>query len=142
MISLRRSLPGHHFELARNGFASWEYCGKSDGRIEGPLSHGPIPAARLNVRGDKAARNAMLLEKGAERALEEGDISLKDYVKFKQAIELYRNVKARVQPAAALDNYWFYGRTGSGKSTCARARWGESLYLKSPDSEWFTGYDG
>lgn len=48
---------------------SWNYCGKEETRLEGPLEHG-IPPASKAVKGDTAARNAMILEKGEVWAIE------------------------------------------------------------------------
>lgn len=35
--------PGCHVEAARNAFKSYEYCGKEDTRVEGPVQFGPLP---------------------------------------------------------------------------------------------------
>jgi len=49
----------------------WEYCGKEDTRIEGPMDFGLPPAAR-NKAGDLKERNKLILEKGPLWAVEEG----------------------------------------------------------------------
>lgn len=49
---LHKLLPGVHVEVARNALASWDYCGKEESRVEGPVEFG-VPPARLNVAGDK-----------------------------------------------------------------------------------------
>lgn len=141
LAAIVKKFPGAHVEICRNGLASWEYVGKSDTKLEGPLTHGEAPPAKLNQAGDKAKRNQMLIAKGAEAALEDGDIGLKDYAKFKQAIELYKTTKAHVDTLDSLDNYWFYGASGVGKSRMCRARW-PGCYIKSPETEWWTGYNG
>jgi len=51
--SVIKDFPGCHVEATRNAMAAWNYCGKSDTRIEGPVESGVPPAAR-NVKGDKA----------------------------------------------------------------------------------------
>lgn len=48
--------PGAHVEIAKNALRSWEYCGKQDSRIEGPVEHG-VPPAQSNCKGDKKTRN-------------------------------------------------------------------------------------
>jgi hypothetical protein len=58
--------------------ASWEYCGKKDTRLEGPLEHG-LPPASKNVKGDTAARNKMILEKGEVWAVEEGLVPIEKF---------------------------------------------------------------
>lgn len=86
-------LPGAHIESCKDSFKAYEYCSKEDTRVEGPVKWGVPPAAR--VKGNLKARNAMLLEKGAERAVEDGDINIKEYPKVKAALDLYRLVTTR-----------------------------------------------
>lgn len=62
--------------------AAYNYCKKSDTKISGPWEFG-VPPAALNVKGDKAERNKLLIEMGAEKAVEEGHIDIKDYGKVK-----------------------------------------------------------
>lgn len=83
----------------------------------------------------------MLIEKGAQQAVKDGDIPLKDLKKFVEAIELYKNIEAKVDPLPHLDNHWVYGQSGVGKSRSQRQRY-QSIYIKAPDSEWWTGYNG
>ena len=40
-----------------------------------------------------------------------------------------------------LDNHWWWGPTGCGKSSGVRRLWPDH-YEKDPDSIWFTGYKG
>jgi hypothetical protein len=68
-------IPGAHVEAAKSPFDSWEYCGKADSRVEGPVEFG-VPPAALNRKGDLKKRNLMLLEKGPAKAVEDGDIPL------------------------------------------------------------------
>lgn len=73
---------------------AYNYCKKEDTRLEGPLEHG-VPPAALNVKGDKAERNKLLIDIGAEKAVDEGYINLIDYSKLKCNIDLYRNCTTR-----------------------------------------------
>lgn len=58
--------------------ASWNYCGKEDTRLEGPLEHGVPPASRA-VKGDTKERNKMILEYGALKAVEDGLIPIEKF---------------------------------------------------------------
>jgi len=73
-----KKFPGCHIEKARNAFATWEYCGKTESKIQGPLEFG-IPPASKNVKGDTKKRNAMILEYGVAKAVEEGLIPIEKY---------------------------------------------------------------
>lgn len=80
--AVRKSFPGCHVDPAKNAIASWKYCQKEDTRLEGPLKHG-IPPAAKNVKGDTKARNEMILEKGVEACVRDGDISIERYKHIK-----------------------------------------------------------
>lgn len=73
-----KKLPGCHVESCKNAMASWVYCGKEDTRIEGPMEIGLPPASKA-VKGDTKARNAMILEKGAMWAVEEGHVPIEKF---------------------------------------------------------------
>lgn len=53
-----------------------------------------IPPAALNRKGDKGARNKLLLAKGARQAVDDGDITLEQLPKLKHAIDLYRSLNS------------------------------------------------
>ena len=82
--TLKKRLPhGAHIEKAKNPAASWEYCGKSDTRVEGPVSYGEAPKPRKNVKGDTAAFNKLALSLGPEKMVESGQLSIMQYHKLK-----------------------------------------------------------
>lgn len=78
VTAMHKKFPGCHVEVCKNAMASWEYCGKEDTRLEGPLEHGLPPAAK-NVKGDTAARNKMILEKGEVWAVEQGLVPIEKF---------------------------------------------------------------
>jgi hypothetical protein len=128
-----------HIEKAHNAFKSWEYCGKEETRVEGPIEYG-IPPAQRNKAGNCKERNAMLLAKGVVAAVEDGDIPLINLPKLKLAMDLYQSLKSNPPDMESLDNYWFHGPPGTGKSRGARARW-ENIYNK-PLNKWWCQYQG
>lgn len=82
LTALKKICPHSHFEAVRINNGADDYCMKEDTRIEGPWSFGVKPA-RLNKKGDKARHNKDLIEMGAEAAVEQGQIDIKDYMKVK-----------------------------------------------------------
>jgi len=78
MSAILKKFPGCHIKPAKNAMASWEYCGKKETRLEGPLEFGLPPAAK-NVKGDTASRNKMILEKGEVWAVEEGLVPIEKF---------------------------------------------------------------
>jgi len=47
LVKMRKEFPGCHIEVTRCALDAWNYCGKEDTRVEGPLEYG-IPPAALN----------------------------------------------------------------------------------------------
>lgn len=58
-------VPGAHVEAAKSPFDAWEYCGKEDSRVEGPVQFG-IPPANRSRKGDYAKLNKIAIEQGPE----------------------------------------------------------------------------
>lgn len=79
---MTKDFPKCHIEKGKSAMALWNYCGKEETRDpqEPCLSHG-LPPASKNVKGDTKKRNAMILEYGVVKAVEEGLVPLE---KFKQ----------------------------------------------------------
>lgn len=136
---MKKRFTGCHIEATRNAMASWAYCGKEDGRCEGPLEHGVPPAAK-NVKGDTAARNQMIIEYGAVKAIEDGLVPIEKFKQLRQSMELFNVMKKRATAVDKLLNEWHYGKTGTGKSRHVRTKWPEA-FIKSNDV-WWDGYDG
>lgn len=55
--SIKKQFTREHIEVCKNAFRSWEYCGKSDTRVEGPTEFGPMPKPSKRVEGDTKAFN-------------------------------------------------------------------------------------
>lgn len=77
---------------------------------------------------------------GARKAVEEGHIHLKDYMKVRQAIDCINAEKAEIKDLIELENEWIWGPPGAGKSRRARDE-NKDLFPK-PMSKWWDGYDG
>lgn len=78
LTAMIKKMKGSHVEIAKNAMAAWNYCGKQDTRVEGPLEHGLPPASKA-VKGDTAARNKLILEYGVMKAVEEGLIPIEKF---------------------------------------------------------------
>ncbi len=91
LARMRKDFPGCHIEVTKNALAAWNYCGKADGRLEGPLEHGVPPAAK-NVKGDTAARNKMIIEYGVIKAVNDGLLPIEKLKQVKQSVDLYHQM--------------------------------------------------
>lgn len=118
--------------------ASWEYCGKEDTRVDGPLDHGVPPAAR-NVKGETKKRNEMLLKKGPKQAVQDGDIPFEKLPQLMKAYQLYAGLQ-KYEPLPKLENEWHYGESGAGKSKHVREKY-KDAYVKT-NTKWFDNYMG
>ena len=129
-----------HIEIARNPLESYNYCGKDESRVEGPLEFGPIPKPRKNVKGDTAAFNKACIEEGPEKMVAEGKLHMRDYMRVKQATILYKLNTEKLDENPELKNEWIWGPPGAGKSRQARDE-NPELYVKALN-KWWDGYKG
>jgi len=130
---------GCHVEMTRNAMKAWNYCGKKDTRIEGPLESGCPPAAR-NVKGDKAAQNKMLMELGVAEAVEQGIITLQQGPGVQKGIDLVHGTRKNLPKFVPFENEWHYGGAGLGKSSTLRERYPDA-YIKNAN-QWWCHYKG
>lgn len=134
---VKKLFPTAHIEGTKDAFRAWEYCGKEDTRVEGPVEYG-VPPAQRNVAGNVKARNEMLITKGAAQAVKDGDVPIMQLPKLKLAIDLYNSLVSKPTDLDSLDNYWYHGLPGTGKSRGARTEWPD-LYNK-PLNKWWCEY--
>jgi len=134
---LKKHCKRSHFEPVKHNNGADDYCNKEETRIEGPWSFG-IKPARLNVKGDLARRNKDLITMGAEKALEAGLVSVKDYGRVKSNIDLYLNCTTKMDHLESLDNDWIYGEPGVGKTRMATTQ--HPNYYEKDKSKYWNGY--
>jgi len=103
-----------------------------------PLVSGCPPAAR-NVKGDTKARNEYLIKNGAEAAVADGSLSMREYIKVRAAIKLYKTVTSQLKSLDTLTNKWYYGPPGTGKSRKVRQDY-PNVYDK-PLNKWWDAYE-
>lgn len=127
-----------HIEVSKSPYEAWQYCGKAESRVDSTMEWG-IPPAALNRKGDKGARNKLLLAKGARQAVDDGDITLEQLPKLKHAIDLYHSLNSAPTDLDKLTNVWIYGPPGTGKSRSARLDYG--VYYDKPINKWWCNYD-
>jgi len=87
--ALKKHCGKSHYTIVKKDNGATEYCNKVETRLDGPWTYG-IKPARVDKKGDVARRNADLIAKGAEQALDDGDIPIEKYNAIEKAINLYR----------------------------------------------------
>lgn len=119
LSALKKHDKTSHFEPVKFNNGADTYCNKDETRVDGPWTYGAKPF-KNNVKGEVAKRNAMLMEKGAEQGVLDGDIRLEQYRNVSAAIDEIK-LKLQTPYTAPQDRgYWLYGPSRTGKSTWAR----------------------
>lgn len=104
------------------------------------MEFGPRPKARRNQSGDVAAFNKACIETGPEQMVENGQLSIKEYLKVKNSISVFKLCTAKFEELPNLQNQWIWGDSGAGKSRAARDE-NPDHYVK-PLNKWWDGYQG
>jgi len=115
-----------------------QYCSKSDPDF---FEIGERPAPKGSKGGEATAKNWEL----AKQLAIEGNI---DEIPANIYVPYYNNIlristrhQKKLDNLTVLDNHWYYGKSGTGKSYAARNEYGDSLYIKNIN-KWWDGYDG
>lgn len=134
-----KKLPGCHVEIARTLSAAIEYCKK-----EGDFTERGVPPMTQEEKGQTEKKRWKRILKAAE----EGDTQwLREeepqvYLLHDKAIaRAAKRARAAPQILDELQNQWWYGETGTGKSRKAREENPEA-YIKDPQERWWDGYTG
>lgn len=130
-----------HWEVAKGTpLENYDYCSKSDTRVEPPYIYGEPPKGSGN-RTDLTQVKEMI-EAGAK----EKDIAQQHFnvwVKYYRAFERYKRLQLP-QRNVATQTLVLWGPPGSGKSATCQAMFPDAFWLAKPangQGTWFDGYD-
>lgn len=130
----------------------WKYCWKDDTALEPALTRYEKGSrdATQGKRNDIVKARDMIMSGGKLIDLVDDDDTLGVVAKYPQFVEMIRTAYLR---KLAKKNKWqpkeihvYWGDTGTGKSR--KAHWeaeqlfGDEVFKKSKDKDWFCGYDG
>lgn len=138
--SLIKKLPGFYVECARGSPEECEeYCMK-DGDTWSSGER-PMSEADKGEKGGAAQVERWDVARSLAASGSFSDIDSELYVKYQAAFHRIYSIALETAPLVATDvlnNFWFWGKSGSGKSREARRRWPEA-YLKAKN-KWWSGY--
>lgn len=133
----------------------WKYCWKDETAIEPALTRyekgsREVDRTGQGKRNDIVKARDMIMSGGKLIDLVDDDDTLGVVAKYPQFVEMIRTAYLR---KLAKKNKWqpkeihvYWGDTGTGKSR--KAHWeaeqqfGDDVFKKSKDKDWFCGYDG
>lgn len=129
-----------HLELARgDADENFEYCSKDDDFVE--QGERPVSNKSKGSKEKERWEDARRLAKEGNFDEIPADILMRCYGTIQKLFH-EENLKKSLADNSAMDNFWIWGPTGSGKSYGVRQKWSEDeIYLK-PLNKWFDGYAG
>jgi hypothetical protein len=127
----------------------WEFGVLSEreenlGNPNGNPGNAGNPNASGSTMQERMERNKRLRSETMSDLCDTGEISVMQVRGLKNArMDLREEVRSSSAPSTIsgdMDNYWFWGPSGTGKSMEARRRWPMFFYKNC--NKWWCGYDG
>lgn len=128
-----------HCEPVRDRQKSWEYCGKTESRLEGPYEWGTRAKVGRSAELDHAVeiiRSGGTLEKVAQQ---HPMAIVRNGRGLRTLYELQLKPRDR---GVATEVVLLYGGTGTGKTRYVYEHFGSDLYVKMGENTWWDGYKG
>lgn len=135
--AVRKLLPRAHVEVCRDVGSAIRYCRK-DGRVwESGVEPQKNGGDKLSERIEK---NKRLRDTPLNLLVDTGELSILEVRKLKNAKLDLDEEKIRPSTLEVIDNHWFFGPSGTGKSYTARDMYPDA-YIKNKN-KWWCGYNG
>lgn len=128
-------LRANHVEVAKTTEEAIAYCKKIPDWVE----WGDVPVSRKR-KGEMEKERWEEARKKAKTGDFEG-IDADIYIRYKRTLETIHSESHVPEDRVTLENHWFCGPTGCGKSKLAWERWPDA-YHKDPMTRWWDGYKG
>lgn len=133
LSALKKILPTAHFEVMRGTVEqAAEYCKKDKQYTE----HGKIPLAKGECEKQRW-QSALVSAKAGKVDEIPPDIYIRNLTSIHKIVSQYQRIPPSIE---VLDNWWYVGPTGTGKSLTARKE-NPDYYIKL-NNKWWDGYYG
>jgi len=122
-----------------------DYCKKPPSMGGGHWKEfGELPASAAEAGGQTQKEKWVKIHEFAkannlDQFLE--DCPMESFLYMRKFEDLTKTYKPKPRDLPVLENYWYLGKSGTGKSRCARADFPD-LYLKPTATKWWPNYKG
>lgn len=133
--------PTAHWEITRgNPKQASDYCKKDGDFLErGELPESPSAAGGEATRQKWLAIHSLAKHKRVDEFLR--DYPQESFLHLNKFRELQNEYALKPRQIDTLTNFWYIGKSGSGKSRTARQRYPEA-YIKPTATKWWPNYHG
>lgn len=140
---LRKLFPKSHLEVRKGSHKqAVEYCTKSDTRQAGPYSMGEEPKGQGH-RSELDIIRAKIEDRITEGNFNEKELADEHFSSWCRYERSFRRYASLSRPARTeyTKGYYYYGRSGIGKSTLLRNKFPKACYMQY-DGKYFSAYGG
>lgn len=141
LSQVRQLIPTAHWEVMRGTpTQASQYCKKEKNFLE----KGEMPLAQTE-KGHSASLEQWTriheLAKTGDKDKFLNEFPMHSFLHMNKFVDLTTSYRKKPKPNDVIENHWYLGKSGSGKSRTARMRYPDA-YIKPTETKWWPDYNG